>query len=391
MTDKELFIMSRWAYSVGKPIIDDAHYNKLREMFEATDRDWEYVNRTWSNDPCPVDLLKREGRTDLIEAVVIADKTESVPSLNNLYDVQTKYELYDYGTDSFVSYKHDGWNVQLTYYDGELIDLRTRGRSTDNAINVEAIRSILPSKIPLNGRVRVIGECTCSSELFVAMKQIFGSASERSAVRTALTNPSFAVRLSFHAFNIISDDIHDNIFPTLISWGFKVPRWQPVSSYKELINLIQAMGDEVSKYPYPTDGLVMRKGSEMYAIRIGAWEEPIHESYVMGYEQSYGAHIISMKVAIYPKHTGKGVQRRLSVTNCKRIIENNLRVGYPIAFKFTSASYGDIDEEATRMLQNQWAGREHMFRFKIEQEEAIYDNLVKSGELRQLPDTDVRE
>lgn len=388
MDDRSKFIVARWAYGLGQPIISDAEYNVLLDRFKATDPNWEYVTRSWSSDPCPTELLKSIGREDLISAIVLAEKTESIPSLNSWYEIEQEYVRADY-TELFVSYKHDGWNIQASYYNGKLATIRTRGRAAD-ALDADVLRPIFPESIPVMGKVKVIGECTCSKELFVTMKQTFDNALERSAVRTAMARPEYARRLSFHAFDIQGYiPTGSTIFGTLVQWGFKVPQYKFVSNYEELIKTITEMGEQNKNYPYPTDGLVARTGSYMRAMRVGEWEEPIYSSYVTGYEQSYGGHTIAMKVRIKPIHTVKGMQRRISITNLSRIVENNLRVGYPIAFKITSSAYGDIDEESTRALQAQWKGKEITYCNTIDRKEETYDKLANSGELGHIQTDDV--
>lgn len=380
MTDEERFIIARWAYSVGEPIISDAEYTLLLNKFQATKPDWDYVKCSWSSDPCPTALLKEYGYERLIAKVVLTEKTESIPSLNDWYSIMSIYKDYQYGEDTFVSYKHDGWNIQANYFNGNLVDVRSRGRSAD-ALDVSVLACILPKQIPVQGSVRVVGECTCSKELFKTMKIVFNNALERSAVRTAIAHPEYTPRLSFHAFDIDGYKPDGNVFACLQRWGFDVPAYAFVSSFDDLVEKFEQFGERESSYGYPTDGLVIRSGSYKHALRVGAWEEPIYSTYVTGYEQSYGGHIISMNVLVKPIHTVKGMQYRLSLTNCKRIIENNLRKCYPIAFKITSSAYGDFDEEATRILQSQWAGREYEYCKMIDNKEAAYDNLANTGKL----------
>ena len=384
MTDEERFILARWAYGVGEPIISDAEYTILFDKMKATKPDWEYVNRSWSSDPCPTTLLKENGMSHLIANIVLTEKTESIPSLNSWYDVENVYRSYAFVKGTFISYKHDGWNIQANYYNGELVDVRSRGRSAD-ALDVSVLSCILPKTIPAMGKVRVVGECTCSKELFKTMQIVFNNALERSAVRTAIAHSEYTPRLSYHAFDIDGYKVADgDLFPTLQRWGFQVPTYAPVTSFGELQRLVEEFGKANDTYGFPTDGLVVRTGSLKYALRVGAWEEPIYTSYVTGYEESYGGHIISMNVLIYPTHTNKGMQYRLSLTNCKRIVENNLRKGLPIAFKITSSAYGDFDAESTKVLQSQWAGKEYEYCKMIEKKERAYDLLANQRKLRSI-------
>ena len=374
MTHEELFIVSRWAYSIGKPIIPDDEYNNLLRMFQKTKPDWEYVTRSWSSDPCPVELLKQVGREDLIKAIVLSDKTESIPSLNSWAEVNTFYGNMTPGKNYTISYKHDGWNVQATYYKGQLIDVSTRGRSTD-AMDVSGLMEKLPKAIPVTqDRVKVIMECTCSFKLFDEMKVKFNNANPRSAVSTALAKPDYLTRLSLHAFDIIGEPV-DNIFSTLMAWGFDVPMWDTVTNYEELIDAIKRFSVAFGEYNSPTDGLVVAEGANRRAIRVGPWEEPTYHSYVVGYEQSYGPHNISLKLKIRPVKTSKGTQNKLAITNVARIIQNDLQIGSPVAFNIVSAANADFNEKVTAMLQKEWEGNYEGYKAYIEREVHFNDRM----------------
>ena len=186
MTDIVKYIIARWAYSVGQPIMSDAEYTILDRSMKARFPKNPYCQRSWSSDPCPVAMLKEYGYPQLIQAVVLSDKTESIPSLNSLIEVRTMYESMH--EPHSVSFKIDGWNIQASYYNGELVNVQTRGRSSD-AMNAEAIAPRLPKTIPEMGRVLVVMECSIPDSEFMWFKENFGSTSQRGAVSTALANP----------------------------------------------------------------------------------------------------------------------------------------------------------------------------------------------------------
>ena len=83
LSDKEKFILARWSYSVGQPLMSDSEYTQLLRYMEKMYPNDEYVKRSWSSDPCPTELLKKIDRTDLIYKVILSDRTESIPSLNS--------------------------------------------------------------------------------------------------------------------------------------------------------------------------------------------------------------------------------------------------------------------------------------------------------------------
>ena len=368
MTDIVKYVIARWAYSVGQPIMTDAEYTVLDRAMKAKYPKHPYCLRSWSSDPCPVAILTEYGYENLIKAVVLSDKTESIPSLNSLIEVRTMYESMH--SPHTVSFKIDGWNIQASYYNGERINIQTRGRASD-AMDASAIASLIPKQIPEMGRVLVVMECSVPDAEFGWFKENFGVTSQRGAVSTALANPDKCLQhIAIHAHGVRCSSVVSDKFALLKSWGFEVPMYAWVSNYSELMDQVNAFSEYKSGYGIPTDGLVV-EGMSTNALRIGAWEEPIYRSYVTGYAESYGPHSIAIQCTIYPIKLANSVQRQLPATNLSRIIGLNLRPGYPVAFRIASSAIADIDEDSTRLLQKEWEGREDTYRHMVQMNEAM--------------------
>lgn len=370
MTDFVKYMISRWAYSVGSPILSDAEYAILDRAMKRQYPNNPYCQRSWSSDPCPVALLKEYGYQDLIKAVVLSDKTESIPSLNSPVEVRLTYEAMH--TPHSVSLKHDGWNIQASYYSHDLVNIQTRGRSSD-AMDASSLTALLPKHIPEPGRVLVVMECTVPDAEFPWFKERFGVASQRGAVSTALANPKSCLdHIAIHAHGVRCSSVVADKFSLLKSWGFHVPMYAWVNHYLELMDQVKAFSAYKDQYGIPTDGLVV-EGEATNALRIEAWEEPIFQSYVTGYKETYGPHSIAIQCSIYPIKLRNSVQQQLPATNLSRIINLNLRPGYPVAFRIASSAIADIDEDSTRLLQKEWKNREDTYRYRIQMNEALKD------------------
>ena len=345
------FIVSRWAYSVGEPIISDAEYTMLLDFMKVRYPDDEYVNRSWSSDPCPTKLLESIGREDLIHKVVIADKTTSIPSLGTENEVF--YTLSGVSKPGTLSMKHDGWNVQANYFNGNKVNLKTRGRDSD-ALDVSKLLDYLPDTIPVMGSVKIAMELTCPKESFQFCAQMFGNVSERAAVHTLLAHPEYYHLLAMTAFDIHGYNLDGkNKFEVLESWGFSVPEWYNVTTYDDIRAALDLLSEHAENYPYPTDGAVY-DGESRHAIRLQHWEEPIYKSYITGYLEQFGPNRISPSLLIRPVLRKGTTQRRINITNWQRIMDNNLQPGYPVAFRVASSATADFDEATTRLLQKQW-------------------------------------
>lgn len=369
LCERDLFIVSRWCYSIGKPVIEDAEYNLLRQYMEEYYPDDEYTTRTWSDDPCPIDLLKKVGLENTIRNVMLADKTESIPSLNTYIDVERAYK--NFAESGTASMKHDGWNMQANYYNKKLLKVTSRGRTKD-AIDTSVLMNIIPNEIPIDGVVKVVFEATVSNKNFPFCVSMFGNVSQRSAVSSLLARPEYSYRISAHAFDIHGYHIPDGQtkFEVLTDWGFEVPKWRRVYSYEDIKSAIKEFGEMKSLYDSPTDGVVI-DATARYALRIGEWEEPIYKSYVTGYDDQYNLHRISPSLEIYPILRSGAQQRRINITNWERILKYNLEPGSPVAFKLASSAIANFDESMTLLLQKQWAGKYDEYGEKIRQDEEV--------------------
>lgn len=351
LSDKDFFILARWTYSIGQPIMEDAEYTQLLDAMTAMSPDDEYVNRSWSSDPCPTELLKRIGHEEWIYAVVLSDKTESIPSLNSEYDFRN--ELEKLHKPATLSMKLDGWNIQINYYNGNIVNIKTRGRSSD-AVDVTALNRFVPQTIPIQGKCKIVCELTISKSSFQICKVEFGNVSSRSAVSTVLARPNRYDLLSITAFDIHGCDLNGRCkFDVLKDCGFSTPPFYIANDFEGVRESLKLLSDEADEYDQPTDGVVY-DGEVRRAIRLMHWEEPIYKSYVTGYMEQYGPYRISPSVLIRPVYRQGYEQKRLSMTNWQRIIDYDLEPGAPVAFRIASSATADFDEVSTRLLHEQW-------------------------------------
>ncbi|MCM1234397.1 MAG: hypothetical protein NC489_30215 [Ruminococcus flavefaciens] len=368
LSDIDRFVLARWTYSIGESIMSDADYNLLREVMEVTCPESPYVHRTWSDDPCPVELLTRIGRKDWIATVVLGDKTESIPSLNS--DLEVREELQNFFGKGTMSMKHDGWHMQANYYNGKLINMQTRGRTHD-AMDANPLCSKVPQEIPVMGKVRVSMEATVSKMNFPFCARTFNNVSERSAVSTILSRPEYSHLIDLHAFDVFGVELEGRCkFDVLQQWGFDVPMWEYVENYTEILQALAHLSESRTAYPSPTDGAVF-DGDKRRAIRLLAWEEPIYYSYVTGYFEQYNMYRISPSVTIFPVLRKGSTQRRVNVTNWQRILDYDLEPNSPIAFRVASEAIADFDETATRLCRKEWKGRWDEFAKKVRDDEEI--------------------
>lgn len=349
------YILARWFYLMGESFMSDVEYDRIEKQFKEMYPNDIHSKQPWSFDKCPVALLERIGRTSLICSPVMGYFAESISSLNSwiaLEEVLSKLSV-----KSRLSFKVDGWNTRVSYFNGVLVDVQTRGRSGTN-LDIRNIKDLFPQKIPIKGRVAVTGELSIPNSKWLLYKEITGNSDQRASTRTALARSDIEY-LSFNAFNITIENNKEEFdsYDKLEELGFKHPMFIWVSSYKEVCGAIKYMSILNTGVDYLTDGLVLENKGIQIAIRLGAWQEFNMKSYVTGYEESTGAYGNFLKVLCAPvKNEGK-VFTKISINNIASIIENNLQIGSPIAFNLRSAANVVIDSTATRELQQKWSGR----------------------------------
>ena len=365
MTLLEKYIIARWAYAIGEDIgVGDIEYRQIEEELKKTIPDNEYLNRSWSDDPCPIELLKVHDMMHLYRNIKFDHMSESIPSINSWEHLKQLYASLN--GRARLSFKLDGFNIQVNYYNGKPISAETRGR-TGNSLNANVIMRIVPQKIPYKGKVKITGETVIPNKLWEAFKTETGTTSQRSAVSTAMAR-ELTEYITFVAFKIQSDteQITRDQYDVLKDCGFATPQFMIVNNYVQLESAIKRLGKTNRVYAYPTDGLVIDTPNGQMAIRVGEWEEKSLESYVVSYEENIGIYNNPMNVKIKPIEYDGATRREVSVTNLQYIIDNDLQIGSPIAFDIRSKTTAVLNTIRTNQLHEQWAGKYEEFRKSID-------------------------
>ncbi len=369
MSKEEKYILARWCYSVGEPIISDMEYKGLEDEIKSLNLLPEYTSRTWSEDPCPVDLLKKYQMVNLIKNVDFVYKSESIRSIFTEEEYRAQFAGLDELT--YVSYKIDGWNTQVNYYNGRVVSANTRGRS-GNFMNADVIMQIVPQTIPYMGRVKVTGEASIPKSKWKVYSSMTGNSSQRSSMSTVMANcdTEFA---SFKAFNIQVEDetLYEDPYDILIRLGFSTPMRLSCHDFASLDNAIKLLSARDKAYDYLTDGVVVENSRYQLAVRIYRWQEENLMSYVTGYIENRGSYGNSLVVAIQPIKVDGIKRSKVSVTNIGYIVENDLQIGSPIAFDVRSAANAVLNTTKTEELHAVYAGRYEEFRKMIDERESL--------------------
>ncbi|MBQ2885854.1 MAG: hypothetical protein IJE43_19185 [Alphaproteobacteria bacterium] len=359
------YIIARWCYAIGVDYIDDIEYRELEDEVKKIEPENEYLKRSWSNDPCPIELLEKYNMQHLYRDLKFTYVSESIPSINSQSEFEEKFRGLK--KSSRLSFKLDGWSVQVNYFNGKPISAETRGR-TGNSMNANVVLSIVPQQISEMGKVKITGELVIPNDKWKLMQLDYDVSSQRNAVSTCLANER-AEYLEFVAFNIQSEDTLLCLDPytMLGNMGFKTPYFVKVENYMQLLSGMKVLAKINRNYNYPNDGLVLENEDYQYALRVGDWQEEVLQSYVVGYAEKHGAYGNTMIVEIKPIEHNGAKRKQVSVTNLQYILDFNLEVGAPIAFDIRSMAIAVLNQTRTLDLQKQYEGNYEEFRKMVDE------------------------
>lgn len=351
------YIIARWMYSIGEPIMEESTYLAIHKTFQEMEILPEYTSRSWSSDPCPDELLDLYGMTEHKYQITLTDKTESMDTIDSWEDLEQQFLHSPY--PKVLSYKVDGFNVQEHVYNKVPVSLQTRGRKND-AIDISNYLPHVPQILDFDGEIRVVGEMALSYPAFEQLKRMFPDKqlkSIRSSVRSALSEESAHHLLTFIPFKVTGESLPEmnvmDMYFELHMAEFVIPKPREIYNYDEMVKAIKEMQDELDKFPYPTDGLVVSEmdGEFNTAVRVEAWKDPVYYSLIETYDETKGPSRTGVKLKIKPVQLENSTQTLVNITNYRRVMNLGLYPGTPVAFKLTSKAIADLDWTATKMLQ----------------------------------------
>ena len=364
MTLLEKYIIARWCYAIGEDFIDDIEYKYIEEQLRKKGLAQDYLGISWSDDPCPIEILQKYDLMEFWRDIKFSHKSESIRSINSEEEFLTQFSTLKEKTR--VSYKIDGFNIQANYFNGGFISAETRGR-TGNSLNASVVSEILPKRIPYKGKIKITGELSIPKDRWKLYSLETGNTSQRNSVSTVLARGDTEY-MSYLAFNIQTEreEIFQDIYNVLEQLGFQTPMCIYVNSFSGLNQAVIELGDHNRHYNYLTDGLVVENKNLQVAVRIREWKEKVLQSYITGYSENRGIYGDNIVADIRPILVDGARRSKVSVTNLQYLIDYNLRIGSPIAFDLRSAVNCVLNTTKTKDLHSEYNGRFEAFREMID-------------------------
>lgn len=377
-----LYILARWMYRMGDDLMDDKTYDKIERTIKECNLT-PLVNQSYDDDDCPVELLKRFGKDNLIvnggttseyAKYLEDDKSISIRAVSNVREAY-EYSKDVIGEDLIFSPKADGINLKGGYIkldkDSEYNELclaLTRGRKGNSFDVTTRYRQINPLKLKAkNEVVTVFGEGIVDESAMETIRQPNGDKftapknAANSMMRVFKYSKEDLSHLKLYAFN--ADGLADTISETIdklkeagfTTVPYKVVKAEDVpkdfETFKPWIEEIMNEMYELAKsMDLHTDGVVMDVNNKNYvgsfnghhstkniALKFGRWASKYYTGKIVGFDIEQQAVNASTVILIEPLTTeDNAVSRRVTGYNLDQLITNGLYPGQLVYFERNS-------------------------------------------------------
>ena len=288
MDREERFILARYTYRVGAPIIDDHEYDELEREFMREGILLDYIGRSYDDDPIPYELLKRYDMEYLIVDTVdkmnitnsqypskymsYVDSTKSL-SIRPVIDMREVFEFAraNKGNDFNMSLKMDGVNSKTLYVDGKFELCISRGRKGNGIDYTKCASKVMPSEIKTDAHIMIVyTEAFVLEQNLPYLREKYGKPykTPKAAAITMLRvehDPEDYKLLHMVAIDVEGLDVRtkEEKYQALTRAGFYIPVYTEIkdvpSTFNEFNKYMLDLCDEfynVTKI-LPSDGLVL--------------------------------------------------------------------------------------------------------------------------------------
>lgn len=344
-------------YVLDNPSVDDYTYDMMMQELKKLESDYPEL----ADPNSPTQRVGGEALNDF-------EKVEHTVQMGSLQDVFSYEQVRNFtdrcmtevaSPEFVVEPKIDGLSVSLEYVNGVFTRGSTRGDGfvgEDVTANLKTIKSIplkLKEALPF---IEVRGEVYMSRETFDKIveeqenndEQPFKNPRNAAAGSLRQKDPKVAAkrRLDIFVFNVQQIEgkelkSHKESLDYLKTLGFKViADYKKVSTYDEIVERIQYIGDMRDKYSFDIDGVVVKVNDFSQRISLGAtakvpkwavaYKFPPEEkkTKLLDIEVNVGRTGVITPVAIFEPVTLAGTSvSRATLHNQEFINDKDIRIG----------------------------------------------------------------
>lgn len=388
----DLYILARYCYRSGDPLIDDASYEKLQNALvnAGISSLQEYFDRTYDDDPVPFSLLEEfqiEYNKPLISkereqyvSILDEDKSLSISSVTCYKDAYNFcMEKKGNCLDIMTSLKMDGINTKTLFVDGKFTLAMSRGRSGNGFDFTDTLKFIYPDSIKTDiHELKVTGESFVEKRWLENLRNKYkqdGYKTCKSAaislLRVVHSREDYKyMHTKIFAVEGLADSL-DKTFSILEDNGFEVVPYKLISyeeipsDYDEFVSwfkseVLDYLYQEQCKEDMPADGVVLevndlkwagvqnnQYSNRQLACKFEHWAFDCYKGKVKNIIYTQRRVNGSLRVEIEPMQTNDDCTATfINVFNPSILVSEGIKVGSDIYFERNSGAvnillYGD--------------------------------------------------
>ena len=368
---EDLFILSRFLYRIGKPILSDKIYDKLEKSFIQQGILEDFTSRSYDDDPIPYKLLEEFGLLKLVPEMgsvspyaKYLDEEKSL-SIRAVTDYESAFTYFNgvRGQQLIIMLKGDGINSKSLYIKDILEVSLSRARAGLGFDLTKNICKVIPTVLNLRTeQLKVFSESFVFSSSLEYFRKKYGKdyktekSSAISMLRVAHEEKDYKYleSLAFNAEGVPNAKTREDILIALKEQGFSIVPYKIIQpeevptdfeSFKIWLDGIGKVFFEETKV-YPSDGLVVDVNKLDYetnvknqyadrniALKLGYWSFNVYYGEIeeIVFEQKRVK--TSCRAKIKPIRTNDGCTAKVvNLYNPSVIIEDKLNIGSVIPF-----------------------------------------------------------
>ena len=351
-------------YELAKPTLSDREYDQLYNELVELEKETDIV---LSGSPTQYAGYNVESKWDKI--------THEFPALS-LDKTKDRNELVNWLGDheGVLSWKCDGLTVIMSYDNGKLTTLASRGNGivgenlTKNARYIHGV----PLEIPYKGHLVVRGEAMISYKVFEDINNLIEN--EEDKFKTCRNLASGTIRnldskvvadrnVEVKAFELVYADnmpkTYTIAFEFLYNLGFDVVEHSVVEK-DNLLKAIERFEKRIKDNEYPSDGLVLVYNNIAYGRSLGVtskfplngiafkWSDDTYETIVTGIEFSPSRNSLNPVLLFETVNIDGADISRASIHNINIMKDLELGIGDTIEVYLANKIIPQIAENQTR-------------------------------------------
>jgi DNA ligase (NAD+) len=357
----ELNIASEKYYNGQQSNLSDKEWDDLFNELKLIEQETKIILSSSPTQSVGYEVKNNLEKVTHTKMMLSLDKTKDVSLLQKFLGDEV----------GVLSWKEDGLTIVLTYVEGKLIDAVTRGNGEVGSRilhNTKVFKAGVPLTINYKGKLVVRGEGLISKEDFDIINHNDEYSNPRNLASGSIMQLESKIakqrKLQFKAFSIAECDETFDLYSTQLEWlktqGFNTVEYLVVSK-DTLAKGIDYFKNEIEKYQFATDGLVLMFNDLIYGEKLGStshhnlnayaykWTDLTVETILRDIQFQVGRTGVLTPVALFDKvEIENSMVEKASLHNLSILKSLELGIGDTITAYKANMIIPQIDDNLTR-------------------------------------------